>query len=67
MADTTTVRMDRGTHEVLKRLASDRGTTVSEALGRAVRLLQQEQIGAELASELRADELEWLDAAADLR
>lgn len=67
MADTTTVRMDRDTHEVLKRLASDRGTTVSEALGRAVRLLRQEQMGAELASELRADELEWLDVAADLR
>ena len=67
MSDTTTVRMDRGTHDVLKRLASDRGSTVTEALARAVRLLRQEQMGAELATELRKDEQEWLDADADVR
>lgn len=67
MSDTTTVRMDRSTHAVLKRLASDRGSTVTEALTRAVRLLRQEQMGAELATGLRRDEAEWLDAAADVR
>lgn len=52
---------------MLKRLASDRGSTVTEALARAVRLLRQEQMGAELATELRKDEQEWLDADADVR
>ena len=62
MTESTTVRVDRVTHEALKRLASDRGSTVTEALARAVRLLRQEQMGAELASELHPEDQEWLDA-----
>lgn len=65
MTETTTVRIDRSTHETLKRLARERGTTVTEAVARAVRLLRQEQMGSEMAAEVDSRELEWLDA--DLR
>lgn len=65
MSDTTTVRVDRPTHEALKRLARQRGTTVTETVAAAVRLLRQDQMGAELATPLEEDEMEWLDA--DLR
>lgn len=62
MSETTTVRIDRSTHETLKRLALDRGTTVTEAVARAVRLLRQEQMGSELADAVDPVESEWLDA-----
>ena len=62
MAQTTTVRIDRSTHQTLKRLAQERRTTVADAVARAVRLLQQEQMGAELAHDLDRTESEWLDA-----
>lgn len=62
---TTTVRIDRSTHETLKRLARERRTTVTDALARAVRLLHQDQMGAELANDPDRSELEWLNA--DLR
>lgn len=62
MSDTTTVRIDRSTHETLKRLARERGTTVTETVANAVRLLRQEQIGSELAQPFEHGESEWLDA-----
>jgi beta-lactamase class A len=65
MSNTTTVRIDRPTHDALKRLARERGSTVTETVAAAVRLLRQDQMGAELAQPLREDEVEWLDA--DLR
>jgi predicted transcriptional regulator len=65
MSDTTTVRVDRPTHEALKRLARERGSTVTPTVAAAVRLLRQDQMGDELARQLREDEHEWLDA--DLR
>jgi hypothetical protein len=65
MNDTTTVRIDRPTHDALKRLARERGSTVTETVAAAVRLLRQDQMGDELARPLRGDEHEWLDA--DLR
>ena len=65
MSDTTTVRIDRSTHETLKRLARDRRTTVTDAVARAVRLLHQEQMGAELSQAPERTDSEWLDA--DLR
>lgn len=65
MSDTTTVRIDRPTHDALKRLARERGATVTETVAAAVRLLRQDQMGDELAQPLREDEHEWLDA--DLR
>jgi predicted transcriptional regulator len=62
MAETTTVRVDRATHDELKRLARERNSTVAETVARAVRVLRQDQMGLDLAQPSRADEAEWLDA-----
>lgn len=62
MGDTTTVRVDRATHEELKRLARERNSTVTETVARAVRVLRQEQMGQELARPLEGGESDWLDA-----
>jgi hypothetical protein len=58
----TSVRIDVGTHEELKRLAAELDTTVGNAVTLAVRALRQDHIGRELQSELRSDETAWLDA-----
>jgi predicted DNA-binding ribbon-helix-helix protein len=58
----TSVRIDSATHEELKRVASERNTTVGGAVTLAVRTLRQEHIGHELATPLREDESPWLDA-----
>ena len=58
----TSVRVDRETHEELKRLAKELGTTVGEAVAIAARRLRQQRIGKELSTPLRQDEVEWLDA-----
>lgn len=58
----TSVRIDTATHEQLKRLASDLGTTVGETVALAVRRLRQEQIGKELRASLTPHETRWLDA-----
>lgn len=58
----TSVRIDVLTHEELKRLAKDLGTTVGQAVAIAVRLLRQDRIGRDLATPLRDDEAAWLDA-----
>lgn len=62
MSDTTTIRVDRATHEELKRLAAQRDSTVTETVARAVRLLRQDEIGQELGEPLTRDETDWLDA-----
>ncbi len=62
MGDTTTVRADRATHDELKRLARERGSTVAEPVARAVRVLRQEHMGQDLANPLESGESEWLDA-----
>lgn len=62
MSDTTTIRVDRATHEELKRLAAHRHSTVIETVSRAVRLLRQDEIGQELDEPLTDDETDWLDA-----
>ena len=59
------VRIDKATHQELKRLAADIGVTAGETVMLAVRRLRQDQIGAELAAPLTPVEAEWLDA--DLR
>ena len=59
---TTTIRVDRATHEELKRLARKRHSTVAETVARAVRVLRQEQMAIDLAQPLDSDETEWLDA-----
>ena len=58
----TSVRIDRHTHEELKRLARDLGTTVGEAVAIAARRLRQQRIGKELSTPLSQDEIDWLDA-----
>lgn len=64
MSDTTTIRVARSTRHVLRELAERRGETVTNTVDRAVRLLEQEMIGADLAAPLRDDEIAWLDADA---
>ena len=58
----TSVRIDTGTHEELKRLAAELNTTVGNTVALAVRALRQDRIGADLHSPLREDEIAWLDA-----
>ena len=58
----TSVRIDRATHEELKRLADRLGTTVGETVALAVRRLRQDRIGEELAATSTHDEVDWLDA-----
>lgn len=58
----TSVRVDRETHEELKRLARDLGTTVGEAVSIAARRLRQNRIGEDLSAPLTQDEVDWLDA-----
>jgi len=58
----TSVRIDRATHQELKRLAVEIGATVGETVALAVRRLRQDQIGAELTTSLTPGEVEWLDA-----
>lgn len=58
----TSVRIDAATHDELKRLASELGTTVGHTVTLAVRSLRQDRIGHELTAPLRADEAAWLDA-----
>lgn len=58
----TSVRIDRSTHEELKRLAAELHTTVGNAVSLAVRVLRQDLIGKELHTPLREDETAWLDA-----
>lgn len=62
---TSSVRIDRATHLELKRLASELGVSVGEAIRIVVRRTAQERIGVQLGAELSSDENEWLDA--DLR
>lgn len=58
----TSVRIDRKTHEELKRLARELGTTVGEVVAIAARRLRQQQIGRELKTPLTETETAWLDA-----
>lgn len=58
----TSVRIDVGTHEELKRLASELDTTVGNTVTLAVRALRQDRIGSDLRTPLRDDESSWLDA-----
>lgn len=59
---TTSVRIDTQTHMELKRMADELHLTVGETVRYAVRRLHQGQMGAQLAAELTAEEVGWLDA-----
>ncbi len=58
----TSVRIDQATHQELKRLAGELGTSVGETVALAVRRLRQDRIGEELNAALSKDEVGWLDA-----
>jgi ribose 5-phosphate isomerase len=58
----TSVRIDVATHQELKRLASELGTSVGDTVALAVRRLRQEQIGKELTASPTSQETQWLDA-----
>ena len=58
----TSVRIDGGTHDELKRLAAEFDMTVGNTVALAVRALRQDHIGHQLQNELRDDETIWLDA-----
>ena len=58
----TSVRVDRETHEELKKLARELGTTVGEAVAIAARRLRQQRIGRDLNAELTKEEVDWLEA-----
>ena len=58
----TSVRIDRETHQELKRLAAEIGATVGETVALAVRRLGQDRIGDELRAPLSDGEVGWLDA-----
>jgi antitoxin component of RelBE/YafQ-DinJ toxin-antitoxin module len=58
----TSVRVDRETHEELKKLARELGTTVGEAVAIAARRLRQQRIGKELKTPLNEEEVAWLEA-----
>lgn len=58
----TSVRVDRQTHEELKRLARDLGTTIGEAVAIAARRLRQQRMGRDLKAPLTGAETSWLDA-----
>lgn len=58
----TSVRIDAATHDELKRLADELNTTVGRTVSLAVRALRQDRLGDDLATPLRDDETDWLDA-----
>ncbi len=58
----TSVRIDVGTHQEIKRLAAALGTSVGETVALAVRRLRQDRIGAELSRDVSGDDVGWLDA-----
>ncbi len=64
MAETTTIRISRGTHAQVTRLAAERHETIDETVSRAVQALRQDAMARNLAAELTDDETAWLDADA---
>jgi len=58
----TSVRIDVGTHRELKRLAASLGVSVGDTVALAVRRLRQDRIGADLRDDLTGEEVDWLDA-----
>ena len=58
----TTIRLDRATHQELSRIAREFGTTMGETVALVVRHFRQDRIGEELEAPLTPDEVEWLNA-----
>jgi hypothetical protein len=58
----TSVRIDRKTHDSLKLLATELDLTVGKTVELAVRRLRQARMGEQLARPLEPEEIAWLDA-----
>ena len=58
----TCVNIDATAHEDRKRLAVELSTTFSHTVTLPVRALRQDRIGDDLRTDLRIDEVDWLDA-----
>jgi hypothetical protein len=58
----TSVRIDRKTHDDLKRLAAELDMTVGSTVALAVRRFRQARMGQQLARPLDPEEIAWLDA-----
>jgi hypothetical protein len=56
------VPIDVRTHRALVQLADDLGATVGQAVTVAVRSFRHRLMGRDLATPLRDDEVEWLEA-----
>ncbi len=62
MSDTTTIRVDRITHQELRRLSERDHTSISDTVARAVLALRQDEMGRQLTAEPTDEEQAWLDA-----
>ena len=58
----TSVRIDRATHQELSRLAEQLDATLGDTIALAIRKLRQERMGEELSTPLTPNEQLWLDA-----
>ncbi len=58
----TSVRIDVATHEEIKRLSREMGSSAGETVALAIRHLRQERMGHELATPISDMESAWLDA-----
>ncbi len=56
------IRVSERTHAGFKREADLRGVTIDDVATAALRALRQQEMGSQLAAELRPDEQVWLDA-----
>lgn len=62
MSNTTTIRVDRQTHQELRRLSERDHSSISDTVARAVRALRQDEMGRQLATETSDHDQAWLDA-----
>lgn len=62
MAETTTIRISRDTHDRVTRLAAERHETIDETVSKALRALRQDAMAQDVSAELTADEAAWLGA-----
>ena len=62
MHERTTISISDAVAVQLERVSAARGESVEETLAAALRVLQQETIGDELARRLSPEEIAWLEA-----
>ncbi|WP_040155995.1 hypothetical protein [Mobilicoccus massiliensis] len=64
MTQTTTIRVSKGTHAHVTRLARERHETIDDTVRAALRALRQDSMAVDMARDLDSEESEWLDADA---